>query len=140
MKKLILTAVLAMGILFVSAQSFMVVTDLIKTADGEEAGMKNITDRIGVGYQVNDNIIVGLRSSAGDDGYDMFFRYLYQENIYVSLNMPTEEATDNMNIGIGYSFNVWNSLYIEPNYNMPLSEDNHGDRKGDFNLGLSYRF
>ncbi|HJN63637.1 MAG TPA: hypothetical protein QGG91_02870 [Flavobacteriales bacterium] len=140
MKKLILTAVLAIATLFVSAQSFMVVTDLIKTADGEEAGMKNITDRIGVGYQVNDNFIVGVQSAAGEDGYDMFFRYLWKEYIYVSLNMPTEEATDNMKIGIGYSFNVWNSLYIEPNYNMPLSEDASGDRKGDFNLGLSYRF
>ena len=140
MKKLILTAVLAIATLFVSAQSFMVVTDLIKTADGEEAGIENITNRIGVGYQVNDNLIVGLQSAARDDGYDMFLRYLWQENIYVLLSMPTEEATDNMKIGIGYSFNVWNSLYIEPNYNMPLSEDASGDREGDFNLGLSYRF
>ena len=33
MKKLILTAVLAIATLFVSAQSFMVVTDLIKSMD-----------------------------------------------------------------------------------------------------------
>ena len=140
MKKLILTAVLAIGTLFVSAQSFMVVTNVTKTADGEEAGIENITNRIGVGYQVNDNLIVGLQSAARDDGYDMFLRYLWQENIYVLLSMPTEEATDNMKIGIGYSFNVWNSLYIEPNYNMPLSEDASGNRDGDFDLGLSYRF
>ena len=140
MKKLILTAVLAIGTLFVSAQSFMVVTDLIKTADGEEAGMKNITDRIGVGYQVNDNLIVGLQSAARDDGYDMFLRYLWQENIYVLLSMPTEEATDNMKIGIGFSLNISGDLYVEPNYNMPLSEDASGNRDGDFDLGLSYRF
>ena len=140
MKKLILTVVLAIGTLFVSAQSFIVVTNVTKTADGEEAGIENITNRIGVGYQVNDNLIVGLQSAARDDGYDMFLRYLYQENIYVSLSMPTEEATDNMKIGIGFSLNISGDLYVEPNYNIPLGDDASGNRDGDFDLGLSYRF
>ena len=54
--------------------------------------------------------------------------------------MPTEEATDNMKIGIGFSLNISGDLYVEPNYNMPLSEDASGNRDGDFDLGLSYRF
>ena len=140
MKKLILTAVLAIVTLFVSAQSFMVVTNVTKTADGEEIGIENITNRIGVGYQVNDNVIIGLQSAARDDGYDMFLRYLWQENIYVLLSMPTEEATDNMKIGIGFSLNISGNLYVEPNYNMPLSDDASGNRDGDFDLGLSYKF
>ena len=140
MKKNILTIVFSIVTLFVSAQSFMVVTNITKIADGEEAGIENITNRIGVGYQVNDNLIVGLQSAARDDGYDMFFRYLWQENIYVSLSMPTEEATDNMKIGIGFSLNISGDLYVEPNYNMPLSNDASGNRDGDFDLGLSYRF
>ena len=140
MKKLILTVVLAIVTLFVSAQSFMVVTNVTKTADGEEAGIENITNRIGVGYQFNDNLIVGLQSAARDDGYDMFLRYLWQENIYVSLSMPTEESTDNMKIGIGFSLNISGNLYVEPNYNIPLSDDASGNRDGDFDLGLSYRF
>ena len=140
MKKLILTAVLAIGALFVSAQSFMVVTNITKTADGEEIGIENITNRIGVGYQVNDNVIIGLQSAARDDGYDMFLRYLWQENIYVLLSMPTEEATDNMKIGIGFSLNISGDLYVEPNYNIPLSDDASGKRDGDFDLGLSYKF
>ena len=140
MKKIILTTVLAMTTLFVSAQSFMIVTNVTKTADGEEAGIENITNRIGLAYQVNDNLIVGLQSAARDDGYDMFLRYLWQENIYVSLSMPTEEASDNMKIGIGFSLNISGDLYVEPNYNMPLSDDASGNRDGDFDLGLSYRF
>ena len=140
MKKLILTTALAMTTLFVSAQSFMVVTNITKTADGEEAGIENITNRIGVGYQVNDNVIIGLQSAARDDGYDMFLRYLWQENIYVLLSMPTEEASDNMKIGIGFSLNISGDLYVEPNYNIPLSDDASGNRDGDFDLGLSYRF
>ena len=129
-----------MTTLFVSAQSFMIVTNVTKTADGEEAGIENITNRIGLAYQVNDNLIVGLQSAARDDGYDMFLRYLWQENIYVSLSMPTEEASDNMKIGIGFSLNISGDLYVEPNYNMPLSDDASGNRDGDFDLGLSYRF
>jgi len=140
MKKLILTTVLAIVTLFVSAQSFIVVTNVTKTADGEEIGIENITNRIGVGYQVNNNLIIGLQSAARDDGYDMFLRYLWQENIYVSLSMPTEEATDNMKIGIGFSLNISGNLYVEPNYNIPLSNDASGNRDGDFDLGLSYRF
>ena len=140
MKKIILTTALAMTTLFVSAQSFMIVTNVTKTADGEEAGIENITNRIGLAYQVNDNLIVGLQSAARDDGYDMFLRYLWQENIYVSLSMPTEEASDNMKIGIGFSLNISGDLYVEPNYNMPLSDDASGNRDGDFDLGLSYRF
>jgi hypothetical protein len=140
MKKLILTTVLSIVTLFVSAQSFMVVTNVTKTADGEEIGIENITNRIGVGYQVNNNLIIGLQSAARDDGYDMFLRYLWQENIYVSLSMPTEEATDNMKIGIGFSLNISGNLYVEPNYNIPLSDDASGNKDGDFDLGLSYRF
>ena len=140
MKKLILTTVLAIITLFVSAQSFIVVTNVTKTADGEEIGIENITNRIGVGYQVNNNLIIGLQSAARDDGYDMFLRYLWQENIYVSLSMPTEEATDNMKIGIGFSLNISGNLYVEPNYNIPLSDDASGNKDGDFDLGLSYRF
>jgi len=140
MKNLILTAVLVIATLFVSAQDLMVVTNITKTADGEKAGIENITNRIGVGYQVNNNLIIGLQSAARDDGYDMFLRYLWQENIYVSLSMPTEESTDNMKIGIGFSLNISGNLYVEPNYNIPLSDDASGNRDGDFVLGLSYRF
>ena len=140
MKNLILTAILVIATLFVSAQDFMVVTNITKTADGEKVGIENITNRIGVGYQVNNNLIIGLQSAARDDGYDMFLRYLWKENIYVSLSMPTEEATDNMKIGIGFSLNISENLYVEPNYNIPLSDDASGNRDGDFDLGLSYRF
>ena len=54
--------------------------------------------------------------------------------------MPTEDGSDNMQIGLGMAFNVWNGLYVEPNYTMPVSEDDNGDREGSFNFGLSYRF
>jgi len=160
MKNLFLTAVLAMSTLVASAQ-FMVVT----TYDGDqEETMDMLTANLGFGYQVMDGITVGVvRSSdsimavaetapgAGDavaagidDGYELFLRYdlgNYMEGAYATLQAPTEEMSDNMKIGVGFSFNVWNALYLEPNYTMPVSEDKiTGDREGTFNIGMGYRF
>ncbi len=61
------------------------------------------------------------------------------EGAYASLTMPGDDAED-MSIGVGFAFNVWNGLYVEPNYTMPTSEDAEGNREGSFNFGLSYRF
>ena len=142
MKKLFLTAVVALFTLGASAQ-FMVVT----TYDNDqEENMDKITTNMGIGYMVNDDITVGLAKGAvnaeGDDTYDLWARYnlSMMEGAYVSLQMPTEDGSDNMQIGLGLAFNVWNGLYVEPNYSMPTSEDDNGDREGSFNFGLSYRF
>ena len=142
MKKVFFTAALAMTTLFASAQ-FMVVTTY---DDDQEESADKITANLGVGYMVNDAFTVGLAKGAvnaeGDDTWDIFARYniAQVEGAYASLQMPTEDGSDNMNIGIGFAFNVWNGLYLEPNYTMPTSDDENGDREGTFNFGLSYRF
>ena len=142
MKKLFLTAVVALFTLGASAQ-FMVVT----TYDNDqEENMDKITTNMGIGYMVNDDITVGLAKGAvnaeGDDTYDLWARYnlSMMDGAYVSLQMPTEDGSDNMQVGLGFAFNVWNGLYVEPNYSMPTSKDDNGDREGSFNFGLSYRF
>jgi len=141
MKKLILTSAIAFATLFASAQNFMVVT----TYDGDqEETMDMFTQNFGFGYAVNDTWTVGLitagEDSLGDATYDLWGRYNMKNNAYVSLQAPTEEMMDNMTIGIGYSFNVWQGLNVEPNYSMGLKEDENGEREGTFNLGLSYKF
>ena len=149
MKKLFLTAVVALSTLVASAQ-FMVVT----TYDNDqEENADKITANMGIGYMVNDAFTIGLAKGSehaheghdhadDEDTYDLWLRYniAQVEGAYASLQMPTEDASDNMTIGIGFAFNVWNSLYIEPNFTMPTSEDEDGDREGTFNFGLSYRF
>jgi hypothetical protein len=142
MKKLFLTAVVALSTLVASAQ-FMVVT----TYDNDqEENMDKITTNMGVGYMVNDAFTVGLAKGAvnvdEDDTYDLWARYniAQVEGAYASLQMPTKDGSDDMRIGLGFAFNVWNGLYVEPNYSMPTSEDENGDREGSFNFGLSYRF
>jgi len=141
MKKLLLTAVVAFSTLVASAQ-FMVVT----TYDGDqEESMDKISANMGIGYMVNDMITVGLANggedAAGEGTYDIFARYniAQMEGSYASLTMPGDDAED-MSIGVGFAFNVWNGLYVEPNYTMPTSEDADGNREGSFNFGLSYRF
>ena len=150
MKKVLLTAVVALSTLVASAQ-FMVVT----TYDDGDAveGMESITNNLGLGYMVNDAFTVGLAKGAAvetisatdttsEDGFDIFVRYniAQVEGAYASLQMPTQDGSDNMRIGVGFAFNVWNGLYIEPNYTMQTSEGDDGDREGAFNFGLSYRF
>ena len=141
MKKVLLTAVVALSTLVASAQ-FMVVT----TYDGDqEESMDKITANMGIGYMLSDAITVGVaqggEDAANEDTYDLWARYniAQVEGAYASLTMPGDDAED-MSIGIGFAFNVWNGLYIEPNYSMPTSEDENGDREGSFNFGLSYRF
>ena len=46
---------------------------------------------------------------------------------------------DNVALGLGYSFRVWNNLYVEPNYTMPYKKDEAGEREGTLNLGVSYK-
>ena len=128
-----LTMALALVTMLSSAQ-FMVVTNLTQPADDEQWGVSNLTDNIGIGYQFNDKITIGTVRNGED--YDLWGRYKINF-MYVSIQAPTDStATDNMSIGIGYSLRAWNNLYIEPNYSMPM-RDNDG---GTFKLGVAFRF
>ena len=140
MKKLILTSAVALMTLVASSQ-FTVVT----TYDGDqEETMDKVTQNFGIGYALNDTWTLGLIQNGEDDEgetvYDLWGRYNLKNNAYVSLQAPQEEMMDNLTVGIGYSFNVWNGLNIEPNYSMGLKEDENEEREGTFNLGLSYKF
>ena len=141
MKKFILTSAIAFATLFASAQNFMVVS----TYDGDqEETMDMLTQNLGFGYAINDTWTLGLMQNGEDvDGetiYDLWARYDLKNNAYVSLQAPQEEMMDNLTVGLGYSFNVWKGLNVEPNYSMGLKEDEAGEREGTFNLGLSYKF
>ena len=132
-----LTMALAFVTMFASAQ-FMVVTTIDQPEEGAEWEMSNITDNIGIGYQLNDNITVGAVKNGED--YDLWGRYQLKWG-YVSVQAPTDSTMmDNMTVGVGYSLKVWNDLYVEPNYSMPLNEDSEGNREGTLKLGVAYRF
>ena len=129
MKKTVLTIVVALFCLSASAQ-FRVMSNIEQPSDSSSWGVENFTNSIGVGYQVTDAVMIGLQKN-GDD-YDFVTRYNVSNNLYLSAKMPTEDAVDNITLGVGMSIKVWNSLYVEPNYTTR-------DDEGSFNVGLSYK-
>ena len=134
----------AFSTLIASAQ-FTVVTSYVAPEDGVEWEVSSLTDNMGIGYALNSGkCVVGL-VKAGTDSldeatYDLWGRYNLKNSLYVSVQAPMEEMMDNLTVGLGYSYNVWKGLCIEPNYSMGLKEDEDGEREGSFNLGLSYKF
>ena len=141
MKKIFLTSAIALSTLFASAQNFMVVS----TYDsGQEETMDMLTQNVGFGYAVNETWTLGLIQNGenvdGETIYDLWARYNMKNDLYLSLQAPQEETMDNLTVGLGYSFNVWKGLNVEPNYSMGLKEDENEEREGTFNLGLSYKF
>ena len=136
MKKLLYTAAFTFITLLASAQ-FTVLTTVSMPDDDEDFEVSSLTDNMGVGYTLNDKIMVGVVKNG--ENYDLFGRYDVKF-LYLSLQAPTENTTDNMSIGVGYSLNVYDKLYLEPNYTMPVNEDDDGNREGSFNLGVAYRF
>jgi len=162
MKKLLLTTITILTTICASAQ-FMALSTLNKvegidpikpsttevydgevcpTTDTEDSW--NITDKIGIGYQVNEKLMVGLTKD-GEDNYEILSRYTIKDALWATCIYNYEkdseaEMSDNLDIGIGYSLKVWKGLYIDPNYTLPLKEDEEGNREGSFNLSFSYKF
>ena len=135
MKKLFLTYILAFTTLVASAQ-FMVVTTVDMPEENESWGMENFTDNLGIGYEVNDKIIIGAVKNGED--YDLWGRYIIN-NMYISMQ-SSMDSTDNMRVGLGYSVDLGKKLYLEPNYSMRMKENDEGERSGEFKLGVAYKF
>ena len=128
-----LTMALAFVSIFASAQ-FMVVTTIDSPEEGANWEMSNITDNIGIGYQLNDKITVGAVKNGED--YDLWGRYKINF-MYISVQAPADSTMmDNASIGVGYSLKVWKELYVEPSYTMDMKENDGGK----FKLGVAFRF
>ena len=140
MNKLFLTAMLALITTFASAQ-FVALTPFNEGADSTW----NVTDKIGIGYQVNDCFIVAATKD-GEDKYELLGRYVIHKSgvwatcIYNYEKDSEAEIKDKLDLGVGYSYNIWDKLYIDPYYIMPLKKDENGEREGIFKLGVSYKF
>ena len=128
MKKVLLTLAVVFTTLVSSAQ-FMVVSDISQPSDDDSWGVGNFTNSIGIGYQVDDNLTVGLRKR--DDNYDIFGRYNLDGGIFISAQSSTDEFNlDNIELSVGYSLRVMDNIYVEPSYN----------RDGEFKVGAAIRF
>ena len=138
MNKLFLTMLFAVSTMFANAQ-FVGLTTLNEGTDSTW----NVTDKIGVGYMLNEKLIVAATMD-GEDAYELLGRYDVYNGVWATCIYNYEkdseaELKDKLELGLGYSFNVWKKLYIDPYYVMPVKEDAEGKREGEFRLGLSYK-
>ena len=143
MKKLLLTTFTILATLCASAQ-FSVITTVNSVEDEAGETTYNITDKIGIGYQLNEKLIVGLTKD-GEEDYEVFGRYIIKNGlwgtcIYNYSKDSEDDMTDRLDLGVGYSVKLWKNLYADPNYTMPMKEDENGEREGRFNLSFSYKF
>ena len=138
MNKLFLTMLFAVSTTLASAQ-FVGLTTLNEGTDST----CNATDKIGVGYVVNEKLMVAATMD-GEDAYELLGRYDVYNGVWATCIYNYEkdseaELKDKLELGLGYSFNVWKKLYVDPYYVMPVKEDAEGNREGEFRLGLSYK-
>ena len=139
MNKLFLTMMLALITTFASAQ-FVALTTFNEAADSTW----NVTDKMGIGYQMNEKLMVAVTMD-GEDKYELLGRYDVHQGLWATCIYNYEkdseaEMKDKLELGLGYSYNVWDKIYIDPYYIMPLKEDENGEREGMFKLGVSYKF
>ena len=142
MNKLFLTMALAFCTMIASAQ-FSAMTTITSVEEGDETTY-NMTDKLGVGYQMNEKLMVGITMD-GEDKYELLARYDLHHGLWATCvyNYDADseaELMDKMELGLGYSLKVWKNLYVDPNYTVSLKEDAAGERDGTLNLGLSYKF
>ena len=138
MNKLFLTMLFAVSTTLASAQ-FVGLTTFNEGTDSTW----NVTDKIGVGYVVNEKLMVAATMD-GEDAYELLGRYDVYNGVWATCIYNYEkdseaELKDKLELGLGYSFNVWKKLYIDPYYVMPVKENAEGKREGEFRLGLSYK-
>jgi len=138
MNKLFLTMLFAVSTILASAQ-FVGLTTLNEGTDSTW----NVTDKIGVGYVVNEKLTVAATMD-GEEAYELLGRYDVYNGVWATCIYNYEkdseaELKDKLELGLGYSFNVWKKLYVDPYYVMPVKEDAEGNREGEFRLGLSYK-
>ena len=143
MNKLFLTMTLAFCTMIASAQ-YSVLTTVTSVEDEAGESTYSITDKLGVGYQVNEKLMVGITMD-GEDKYELLGRYSLINGIWgtcvYSYDADSEaELMDKVKLGVGYSWNVWKGLSIDPNYTMPAKADEAGEREGSLNLSVSYKF
>ena len=143
MNKLFLTMTLAFCTMIASAQ-YSVLTTVTSVEDEAGESTYNVTDKLGVGYQMNEKLLVGITRD-GEDNYELLGRYalingVWGTCVYSYAKDSETELMDNVALGLGYSFKVWGKLHVEPNYTMPYKKDEAGEREGTLNLGVSYKF
>ena len=136
MNKLFLTMLFSVATIIASAQ--MTVMTTVTEVEDEY----NFTDNLAVGYNVSDILMLGLEMD-GEDNYEVMARYAFANNCWAYGSFDTEgegEYVDRLDLGVGYSFNIWEGLYIDPNYTVSMKKNSDDEYEGKLNFTISYKF
>ena len=136
MNKLFLTMLFSVATIVASAQ-MTVITTVTEVEDEY-----NFTDNLAVGYNVSDILMLGLEMD-GEDNYEVMARYAFADNCWAYGSFDTEgegEYVDRLDLGVGYSFNIWEGLYIDPNYTVSMKKNSDDEYEGKLNFTISYKF
>ena len=136
MNKLFLTMLFSVATIVASAQ--MTVMTTVTEVEDEY----NFTDNLAVGYNVSDILMLGLEMD-GEDNYEVMARYAFADNCWAYGSFDTEgegEYVDRLDLGVGYSFNIWEGLYIDPNYTVSMKKNSDDEYEGNLNFTISYKF
>lgn len=136
MNKLFLTMLFSVATIVASAQ--MTVMTTVTEVEDEY----NFTDNLAVGYNVSDILMLGLEMD-GEDNYEVIARYAFADNCWAYGSFDTEgegEYVDRLDLGVGYSFNIWEGLYIDPNYTVSMKKNSDDEYEGKLNFTISYKF
>jgi len=136
MNKLFLTMLFSVATIVASAQ--MTVMTTVTEVEDEY----NFTDNLAVGYNVSDILMLGLEMD-GEDNYEVIARYAFADNCWAYGSFDTEsegEYVDRLDLGVGYSFNIWQGLYIDPNYTVSMKKNSDDEYEGKLNFTISYKF
>ena len=136
MNKLFLTMLFSVATIVASAQ--MTVMTTVTEVEDEY----NFTDNLAVGYNVSDILMLGLEID-GEDNYEVMARYAFADNCWAYGSFDTEgegEYVDRLDLGVGYSFNIWQGLYIDPNYTVSMKKNSDDEYEGKLNFTISYKF
>ena len=126
MNKLFLTMLFSVATIVASAQ--MTVMTTVTEVEDEY----NFTDNLAVGYNVSDILMLGLEMD-GEDNYEVMARYAFADNCWAYGSFDTEgegEYVDRLDLGVGYSFNIWEGLYFDRNYTVSMKKNSDDEYEG----------
>ena len=137
MRKLFLTMAIALSTLIASAQ-FVVVSNFDIPSSGDDFGVENFTNNIGIGYECFPMTVFGVNKD-GDD-FDVFVRRTVKQTVcgdyFIYAQLPTEDMFNSMRVGVAYSIYFYKNFFLNPGYAVDLG----GFDNGDFNVGITYKF
>ena len=162
MKKTLTILAIISSTLFASSQNLLF-TVVVQIDDNPEYSMeKPNKNNLAFGYMVNEQFMAGITMVDATtelknvDGFEntiqtvsefqILCRYYHSKNLFGQVTSPWTSnvegisATELLQLGAGYSVNVWDNLNIEASYSMLTKKDVNSDRKGAWHVGLSYRF